>query len=482
MFKTWLGRAFLAVAWASSALLAADDPQAKLTAAGLTKVGGYYLLDVDVHLSERLRDIHSAQAQLQAYSRQRQGIEDDITRATSVLDDLERKLADVDAQMDAAGKKAYATYNEMAAQHNEFTTQIRDGRSYLQRRTEDFSKLVSPSAPVMQVISLYEDMEAAQTKYNSLAANPDIKSSLDAASAAGPHFHLGPSQLFVQQFPLLKRQHDQDMKAAIKGQIYNGTLQVVATINQSSVPMIVDSGCSTLLLTAAAAKTVGVTISPNAKTVTATIANGTHIQQKVGTIASLTVGQYTLKDVECDVLPPGVGQDCLLGGSFLQHFLYQIDLNAAELRLTPISTNVTVDTNADLASGSPATAAAVATSQPASQPNEFEVTIQATIDSRDEFTITRDGLSFKHVTGRVMPTKVSINDETWDVSTTTEFPATGALEPLHMIDVTSGHVIKQAGRGTFTVTNDASGEHVLISDGHPGAAGYAITFGFAIKP
>jgi hypothetical protein len=69
-----------------------------------------------------------------------------------------------------------------------------------------------------------------------------------------------------------------------------------------------------------------------------TIADGSQIEGFVSKLKSVRLGQFTVGDVECVVLPDSVkGAENLLGGSFLRHFVYRMDLGAGELHMAQMS-------------------------------------------------------------------------------------------------------------------------------------------------
>jgi hypothetical protein len=54
-------------------------------------------------------------------------------------------------------------------------------------------------------------------------------------------------------------------------------------------------------------------------------------------IKSVRVGQFTVENVECAVLPESlVAAENLLGGSFLQNFVYKLDPVAGELHMSQV--------------------------------------------------------------------------------------------------------------------------------------------------
>lgn len=347
-----------------------DDASKLLLSKGLIKVGNTFELDVDVHLADRQRAIRAAEAQLANYGHRHQAIQNDVNKAEATVDDLARQMAEVDEKMDHTDKNAFASYNMLANQHNKLLAQIHEGQAYLKQRTEELNKLVSPPAPTNLIAALGNDVEVADAKYASLAADPEIAKALDSLGSAGSRVKLGPSDLFNQQKQAIRHQRDVAMKSAIKGKLYHNTLQIMVTLNTIEFPMIVDSGCSTLLITDQVAKKAGVKVDLSAPTASATTANGAVVNVHPTKIPTLTVGQFTLKDVPCDVLPAGVGDDCLLGGAFLQHFLYQIDLNAAALNLTPLDTGINTKKPTETPADAPT---AVTTTSPAGSDSPNDV-------------------------------------------------------------------------------------------------------------
>ena len=54
-------------------------------------------------------------------------------------------------------------------------------------------------------------------------------------------------------------------------------------------------------------------------------------------LKSVRVGQFTVENVECAVLPPDlIAAQPLLGGSFLNQFIYKLDTAKGELHLAKI--------------------------------------------------------------------------------------------------------------------------------------------------
>src|SRR5205807_3807882 len=67
------------------------------------------------------------------------------------------------------------------------------------------------------------------------------------------------------------------------------------------------------------------------------LADGKVVEARHMVLKSVRVGQFTVENVDCAVLPETlVAADNLLGGSFLRNFVYKLDPQAGELHLSQI--------------------------------------------------------------------------------------------------------------------------------------------------
>jgi len=78
-------------------------------------------------------------------------------------------------------------------------------------------------------------------------------------------------------------------------------------------------------------------LKPTGRTVACDLADGSRVMAKVTIIPSITVGQLTIKNVVCAVLPKEKGEvSPLLGQSFLRHFDYKYAQGSGRLVLTKV--------------------------------------------------------------------------------------------------------------------------------------------------
>ena len=89
-----------------------------------------------------------------------------------------------------------------------------------------------------------------------------------------------------------------------------------ATINRRAIEVLVDTGASSVAMSRATAKRLGVRVGRSDFVHTASTANGT-VKMAVATLDRVRIGGVELRDVEAAVLPDGALDGVLLGMSFL---------------------------------------------------------------------------------------------------------------------------------------------------------------------
>lgn len=125
-----------------------------------------------------------------------------------------------------------------------------------------------------------------------------------------------------------------------------GQLFVQAVLNgKLTTTMIWDSGADIVTLGPATWKALGIHATDKDPTMVMRIADGSQVNEKVVELDSIRLGGFTLRNVECVLVPdiPGVSKvDDLLGDTFQSHFLSRLDQRTRQLQLTPIDSSVTL--------------------------------------------------------------------------------------------------------------------------------------------
>jgi clan AA aspartic protease (TIGR02281 family) len=223
-------------------------------------------------------------------------------------------------------------------------------------------KLVDPTdGYVGALIEQAAKMETTSARYEALAADPQVTAALAKVNEkAWPKVKLGPSPAFATEFPPVRKLRSAYNTEVVKFTLEGGVPHVSVMLNGLvSTPMVFDSGASIVLLPYDIATRAGLSPGRGERKIPLTIANGKSVEATVMTLDSVRVGQFTVQNVECAVLPKSSGSaEGLLGGTFLRHFSTRLDLGAHELHLSQ------VDAPAD----GRKTPASKPTAKPATQP------------------------------------------------------------------------------------------------------------------
>jgi len=101
--------------------------------------------------------------------------------------------------------------------------------------------------------------------------------------------------------------------------------------------MTVDSGASLVVIPADLAKDLALVPGPNDPELIMQLADGKSHKARQMSLTSVRVGTFTVENVDCAVLEADlISAEPLLGGSFLQNFIYKLDPKAGELHLARV--------------------------------------------------------------------------------------------------------------------------------------------------
>jgi clan AA aspartic protease (TIGR02281 family) len=117
---------------------------------------------------------------------------------------------------------------------------------------------------------------------------------------------------------------------------------------------VVDSGASMVALPAAMATQLGLIPGPNDETLRLQMADGKIVEAKKMMLESVRVGTFTVEKVDCAVLPASfVAAEPLLGGTFLNNFIYKLDTDGRKLHLAELNSGTTKKRLGDTPAGQP---------------------------------------------------------------------------------------------------------------------------------
>jgi clan AA aspartic protease (TIGR02281 family) len=100
-----------------------------------------------------------------------------------------------------------------------------------------------------------------------------------------------------------------------------------------------DTGASDVVLPADLAASIGLRPGKDDPVVQCHVADGSVVEARQMTIASVRVGKFTVKDVSCVVMPAEKANvPPLLGQSFQRNFTFKFNADAAQLTLSRVET------------------------------------------------------------------------------------------------------------------------------------------------
>ena len=337
-------RCFVPVLLAALALAnrayAAPTPEEVLKSKGLAKLGAVYVLDGDAKSAEKLRLMRAAKFRVDDHAAKRIKLEKDIENAKATYVQLGRDMAEANAAMPAAKRAGAAKFNELVGRYNSMISEREQIAHYIEARDKELGKLSDPTDDyVKSLIDTAAMMETVAKKYETLAADDEVKTALAAINQrGGVKMRLGPSSQFNSELPQVRKLRDMVRETVIKLIIEGGTPHANVMINESAnLLMTVDTGAAWVTLTADAAKKLGLKLDASNPSVKSVTADGKVTQGQTVMLQSVRVGQFTIENVEAFVFPPNVAGSNLLGGTFLRNFVTRVDLGARELHMTQVA-------------------------------------------------------------------------------------------------------------------------------------------------
>jgi len=336
---------FLAVLPALTAAADQQSPQDILKSKGLTRVGATYLLDDDAHLTDLLRPMRMARHDLEVAQRNRTAVQDEIRSDENQMANWASQRDDLDEQLAKTNKNAVANYNQLVGEINGVNSKLQRGQVVIDQRKEALAAMKIPDDAYFDAAGKFlKSFGGAMSTYNKLAADSDVTAALKQINAASKiQMRLGPSIAFKNEVTEFQKMKAEASEGTIKLTFEGGVPTVKATLNGTEkVDMVVDSGAAIVTLSADVAKKLDIKLSKSDPIMHLITASGEKVDAHLVTLESIKVGPFIAEHVQCAVQPASSKEaGCLLGGTFLQHFAYRMDLATGELKLSQLSSKPT---------------------------------------------------------------------------------------------------------------------------------------------
>lgn len=233
-----------------------------------------------------------------------------------------------------------ASRNALTVQYNSITDQI-NSRMEADQNGDDVAKAkelyATPrNAYLKAIIALRDLIDKTDAKYKTAGGDASLEAAITAAGTAeSKKLTFGPTKTYLQLVKTFASYEATIMTDSIPLDRQSGTYRIDVILNgKDPVKMVFDTGASMISLSHEMATKAGLKSNDPSTEVTITIANGQKVKGRMMKLASVRVGKFEVKNVDCVVMPADLPDSpALLGGAFLNNFKYEVDADAKKLRL-----------------------------------------------------------------------------------------------------------------------------------------------------
>lgn len=311
-----------------------------ITAAGLRRTGKTLVSVEAAEISRELNQLAKTRKSVKQLADGRKATEDQLKQVAEQFRLLDAQNGELNARLVQVAGDVIAN-NRLIGLINANGVKL---RQLDEQRTNLREKLVADRRAVIEAETAYaESVVALREKLN------ELQSRLEPALAAAQWkvalrvFHATYQTPETLDLADIIGQLDRRLRVVEKEVVQDvipldtspaGAILVNVAIGATTIPMILDSGASMVILPADTAIQVGVTPGPNAQPIRLLLADGRAIAASSAVIPKMRVGVFEAENVEAAVLEPNAtGAEPLLGMTFLGNFKFEIDGPGKTLKL-----------------------------------------------------------------------------------------------------------------------------------------------------
>ena len=336
---------FLLVSLPATAFATAEGAERYLQEQGLKRLSVYFALPDESEVTKKLRDANDLKKDAIEAQRTVAAAEKKIDDKKKLIVDYLQKRRQLRTQL--ASARTVEMNNRLVMMLNELADRI----TLLYESKDDEKTLEEAQAAlsaatekyVQHLIETRKMYDQVNEKYEDLAATPRVNLAVDHYSkAVGKNYRLGPGASFLSAGRRLKAMEDTILSEEIALRRGDGNLWILpVTFNGKSTQlMAIDTGASIISLPWKMAVDIGLMPQEDDPTIQLSLADGSIVQGWQKTAETVRVGKFTVKDVECAVMPQHLGNAApLLGLSFFKHFTFKIDTANAKLVMAKVETS-----------------------------------------------------------------------------------------------------------------------------------------------
>lgn len=339
----WLGLVVLC----QPASVRADDapaPESVLKEKGLKRSGALYVLPAEAKVSTRLNEARALYREIGFAVQRKEQIARGVAAGRAEMRQMEQSRVFLNQQL--AQATTAEENNRLVGMINALNGQLKlmqgDEGDDGERGQVSGAKLASRREEFVQaVLDLRQLVDQTNAGYAELAKDDEVKTALAALNKKGKtKFTLGPSRAFLTANTLLKKVEGSVLTESVDLRNEGGVFWLDVTFNgKTTKPMVFDTGASSVVLPAEFAEEIGLKPGPNDEMVKAQVADGSIVEARRAVVPSMRVGKFTLKNVECVVMPAEKKNvPPLLGQTFQKHFMHKFTPESGKLVLSKVET------------------------------------------------------------------------------------------------------------------------------------------------
>ncbi len=343
-FRRCLWPVGLLAALALSLSVRADESTAEdvLKSQGLHKLNQSFVLPDEAAVTKRFHETDGLRRKV-TDAQQRAALADQKVEEKKklILDYAEKRRA-LRVQMEAA--RSPDVHNRLVNMSNELADRMvileksdKEEKEAASARTATAAASEQYLELLLQLRKQYDEVEA---KYRQLAADAKVQQALDNLNKNNPKpCKLGPTPALALLDRNLRKLESGVLSETIPLRRGEGNLwHVTVTFNgKHAHEMAINTGASLISLPYGVAQKAGLTPTPQAPTMRASMADGRIVEAKQVFASSVRLGKFTVEHVECAVMPADLpNAEPLLGLSFLKHFTFKIDNAGGKLVMSKI--------------------------------------------------------------------------------------------------------------------------------------------------
>jgi len=343
----WRGLPLAVVAVISAGPAAAAAPTAvagRLEELGLKAGGGGVVLAAERQFTAEIDRSKELRRTLAKTAAAVTAHEKNFQKGNESLDELRAQLVDLNGQFAALPGGDVAGHNRLVGLINAASGKLDLMTAQRTRAEQEGRKLRAAlvearEAYLQFVLDLRKRADAIQGEYASRAGDEKVREAVAAAAAAdGKEYAFGPSPAFQAAVRRLAALEDAVLSETIELERDGKMLRASVSVNGGKPhAMLVDSGCSSMLIPARLAEEFGVVPAEYDQKVLCTLADGSQLEGTLKKLGSVRLGKFIVDDVECVVLgPEAAAAELLLGMSFLGRFEFKLNPDAGTLTMTRV--------------------------------------------------------------------------------------------------------------------------------------------------